>query len=65
MDMEYLKKEKRLHIIATYAEADAPTSAVDPIHGAVSSLAGFLGAKEIVYGKTMPPVWANLAKKAL
>jgi hypothetical protein len=65
MDMELLKKEKCLHVIATYAEPDAPSEAIHAIHDAVTDLGTFLGAREIRYGKTVPAVWADLSKKAL
>lgn len=65
MDMEFLKKEKCLHVISTYAEADAPPDAIHAIDGAVADLSTFLGAREIRYGKTVPAVWAGLSKLAL
>jgi uncharacterized protein YcaQ len=61
MDMDYQKKEKILNVVSTYAEPDAP-AVVKDIRGAVNSLAQFLGAKDIIYGETMPKVWKALPK---
>jgi uncharacterized protein len=61
MDMEFQKKANVLHVISTYAEPNAP-AVVKEIRGAVQSLAQFLGAKDVIYGETMPKIWKALAK---
>ncbi len=49
----------RLTINAVYAERDAPKSAARAVADAVGDLAAFLGAKEIVYTRRVPPAWKN------
>jgi uncharacterized protein YcaQ len=61
MDMEFQKKEKILNVLSTYAQPDAP-AVVKDIRGAVQTLATFLGAKDIIYGETMPKIWKALPK---
>lgn len=60
MDVEYLKKEKTLLIISTYAEDGAPADAVKPIRTSVENLAIFLGANKVKFGKTIPAMWSGL-----
>lgn len=49
----------RLTINAVYAEADAPAGLATgrAVAGAVEELARFLGGREIVYGRKVPPGW--------
>jgi len=59
MDMAYDRKKKALHIPATYAEDHAPGDPT-PIRNALESLATFLGAEQITFGKTIPQQWKSL-----
>lgn len=61
MDMEMDRKTDTLHVLSTYAEANAPRAAT-AIKKAVRDLAKFLGAKDIQYGETVPAKWASLRK---
>lgn len=59
IDMEMNRKTKTLHALSTYAQDNAPASAVDNIRAAIQSLANFLDADDIQYGKT-PKIWKTL-----
>ena len=56
----------RLNVNAVYAEPDAPRSpvAARAISGAIKDLAAFLGAREIVYGRRIPPAWRGALQDA-
>jgi uncharacterized protein len=56
------RREERLHVRAVYAEPGAPEGRAPAarISQAVESLAGFLGAKEVVYPSRVPEVWGSL-----
>ncbi|MCU0513357.1 MAG: winged helix DNA-binding domain-containing protein [Anaerolineae bacterium] len=62
MDVLRHRREQRLEIKATFAEAGAPDDAatVRSIRGAVEALAHFLGARSVQFG-TLPPGWSRLA----
>jgi hypothetical protein len=51
-----------LTINAVYAEPDAPKSAARAIADALQDLGAFLGAREIVYGKRVPPGWKQFLR---
>jgi hypothetical protein len=53
------RKKHRLEVEAVYAEDDAPRTAEvgRAVRNAIEELAGFLGAKEIVYGEVLPKGW--------
>ena len=53
------RTNQRLTINAVYAERDAPEAATRAVADAVEDLAGFLGAKEIVYTRRVPATWKN------
>jgi hypothetical protein len=59
IDMAMDRKANILQAISTYAEENAPASAVNDIRKAVQSLADFLGAESIEYGKTAA-IWKAL-----
>ncbi len=54
-----LRDEKRLAVEAVYAEPDAPTDRATgrAVAEAIEELAGFLGAREITFGRTLPSAW--------
>ncbi len=58
------RKQRRLMVNAVYAEPDTPTSSdtVHAVSGAIQELAGFLGAKEIVYGDRVPKGWRRFLR---
>jgi uncharacterized protein YcaQ len=56
IDPIYTRKTRTLTIHHVYAEPDAPADAALPIRTAIESLAGFIGAREIVYGE-VPKAW--------
>jgi uncharacterized protein YcaQ len=62
IDPKMDRKTGKLHINAIYAEADTPQDAAtaQAIAAAITDLARFLGAKEIVYGEVIPPAWQQL-----
>ena len=51
------RENARLTINAVYAERDAPQAAARAIADAVEDLGAFLGAKEIVCSRRVPPTW--------
>ena len=53
------RKARRLNIRAVHAEPGAPMTedAAQVIAGSIQELAGFLGAKEVVYGEQVPEGW--------
>jgi uncharacterized protein YcaQ len=61
IDPLYDRKAKRLVVNAVYAEPDAPDSAetARDVRGAIESLAGWLGAREVDYAGDVPPRWAG------
>lgn len=60
IDMEMDRKQHKLIAHSTYAQDNAPDNAVEDIRASVHSLAEFLGAETIEYGKTMPKIWQSL-----
>jgi uncharacterized protein YcaQ len=60
------RKHHRLTINAVYAEPDAPTDAAtsQAIAAAITSLATFLGATDIVYPATVPAGWEDVKRDA-
>lgn len=59
IDPKMDRKKKTLRINAVFAEPDAPMTAetAQAIAAAVASLAQFLGAKAIDYGRSIPAAW--------
>lgn len=59
VDQKMDRLNGRLNVNAVYAEPDAPRSpmAARAISSAIKDLANFLGAREIVYGRRIPPAW--------
>lgn len=60
IDMAMDRKSNTLHALSTYAQDNAPDNAVDDIRESLHSLAEFLGAEQIEFGKTMPSIWKTL-----
>lgn len=62
IDPKMDRKTGKLHLKAIYAEADAPQDAatMQGLASAITDLARFLGAKEIVYGEVIPPAWQQV-----
>ena len=54
-----LRDQARLAVKAVYAEPGAPRDRATgrAVAGAIEELARFLGAREIAYGRTLPPAW--------
>lgn len=54
-----LRDQARLAVEAVYAEPDAPRDRATgrAVAGAVEELARFLGARQIAYGRNVPPAW--------
>jgi uncharacterized protein YcaQ len=57
IDPKMDRKKKHLLIHAVHAEPDAPKTAAPAIAQAITDLAQFLGAKQIVYSKKIPAIW--------
>jgi uncharacterized protein YcaQ len=55
------RKAQRLHVNAVHAEPDAPQDAktAHSVAGAISELADFLGAREVVYSERVPESWQS------
>ena len=56
IDPQYNRKTKTLHVSNIYAEPNSPARAAGAIRKSIESLAGFLGAQQIVYGN-IAEVW--------
>lgn len=54
-----VRDQDRLAVEAVYAEPDAPSDRATgrAVAAAIEELAAFLGAREITYGRTVPPAW--------
>jgi uncharacterized protein YcaQ len=63
IDPQMDRKKKQLLIHAIHAEPDAPETAetVQAIAAAITDLADFLGAKEIVYSDQIPAAWEAIS----
>ncbi len=59
VDQKMDRSKGRLDVHAVYAEPDAPRSpdTARAVAGAIEDLAAFLGAREIAYGRRLPPAW--------
>lgn len=55
-----------LSVNAVYAEPDAPKSpvAARAIAAAIKDLAAFVGAREVAFGRRIPPVWRDVLRGA-
>lgn len=60
LDIKMDRKQQQLQVNAVYAEPEAPQDVGTgrAVAGTVEDLAGFLGAKEIIYGQVQPAGWA-------
>ena len=61
IDSQMDRKQKRLIINAVYAEPNAPMTkqTARAVASAIGELGTFLGAKQIVYNRSMPAKWKN------
>ena len=66
VDQKMDRLNGRLNVNAVYAEPDAPRSpvAARAISTAIKDLAVFLRAREIVYGRRIPPAWRGALRGA-
>jgi hypothetical protein len=64
IDPKMDRKKKQLLIQAVHAEPDAPETAetIQAIAAAITDLADYLGAKEIVYSDQIPPAWQAISQ---
>lgn len=61
LDARLDKEERRLRVLAMFAEDDAPTasSVAEAIREELDRLAAFLGADSVAFPSKVPPIWAR------
>jgi uncharacterized protein YcaQ len=64
IDPKMDRKKKQLHIHAVHAEPNASETAetIESIAAAITDLAQFLGAKEVIYSDQIPSAWQSISQ---
>jgi uncharacterized protein YcaQ len=57
IDPVFDRRAEILRVNGVWAEQDAPASAGPRVAGAIQELGSWLGAREIAFGRSMPPIW--------